>query len=196
MTEYTYEFETQLIDWAQAKQSSKRFAHTQRVVETVTTLAERWSPDNIMPLRLAGWIHDSAKHKDPEKLLRYALKYGLEVSPSEENNPSLLHGVVAYWKANKQFQLHDDIIRTACTYHTVGNPAMTLTDKLFFLADLIEPERDFPMVDVLRDLAMTDVDRAMLVAVDGTLRYLLSRKKVIDPRVLLLYNALITEGVT
>lgn len=189
------DIEPQIMEWSHKKQSGKRFAHTQRVVETVDALAEKWAPENRFALRLAGWIHDAYKQQDPQKLLSYAQKTGLEISEWERQNPMLLHGMVAYWKAHKKFTLHDDCIRTACTYHTTGSPHMKLTDKLFFLADLIEPGRDFPMVDLIREMAWVDVDKAMLLAIDGTLRYLLSKKAQIDPRVLLLYNELLQNDL-
>ena len=105
----------------------------------------------------------------------------------------LLHGLIAYWRASEKFGLDDHVIRSACAYHTTGSPEMSLPDKLLFLADLIEPVRSFPLVDQIRALAKIDVDQAMLLAVDGTLRYLLSSKRIIDPRIILLYNQLVRE---
>ena len=160
-------------------------------METVTLLAEKWAPDDIMVCRLAGWIHDSVKNYSDEKMLHQAQKFRIPIGPIEWEKPMLLHGIVAYYRAAKKFDLHDERIKSACAHHTTGHPDMTLTDKLLFLADLTEPDRSFPMVDHIRDLAMIDVDKAMLLAVDGTLRYLLSRKRVVDPRLLLLYNQLV-----
>lgn len=177
--------------WARKRQSAKRFAHTERVVEAVTALAEKWSPDEVMMCRLAGWIHDAAKSYSDSKMLQRAQDYRVPISAIEREKPMLLHGIVAYHRAAKKFGIDDARIKTACAYHTTGSPDMSLTDKLLFLADLIEPERNFPLVDHIRDLAMIDVDKAMLLAVDGTLRYLLSSKRIIEPRILLLYNELV-----
>jgi predicted HD superfamily hydrolase involved in NAD metabolism len=189
--EYTPELESQIAAWSQERQEEERFAHTVRVVETVTRLAAKWSPADVMMLRLAGWIHDAAKSMPDDKLLAYAEKKGVEITPAEREVPMLLHGVVAYLKADKKFDLHDERIRTACAYHTTGHPSMSMTDKLLFLADLIEPSRDFPLVTALRDMVMIDIDQTMLMAVDGTIRYLMDRQRVIDPRVLDLYNVLV-----
>jgi predicted HD superfamily hydrolase involved in NAD metabolism len=192
-THYTPEFEAQIMAWARKKETPRRFAHTQRVVETATLLAEKWAPDQVMVCRLAGWIHDAVKHKPPQNLYRLAQKFGVEISPAERQTPMLLHGVVAYHKAAKKFDFQDEQIRTACAYHTTGHPDMNLVDKLVFLADLTEPERDFPLVETLRQVVMVSVNKAMLLAIDGTLQYLLARKRLIDPRVLLLYNVLIMQ---
>jgi predicted HD superfamily hydrolase involved in NAD metabolism len=189
--EYTPELESEIAAWSQGRQEEERFTHTQRVVETVTRLAEKWSPSDVMMLRLAGWIHDAAKSMPDDKLLAYAEKKGVEITPAEREVPMLLHGVVAYLKADKKFDLQDERIRTACTYHTTGHPSMSLTDKLLFLADKIEPESDFPGVHILREMVMMDVDQTLLVFLDGMIRYLLDRRRVIDPRVLDFYNGLV-----
>lgn len=190
---YTPAFESEIIAWAKKREPEKRFAHTERVVATVTQLAQQWSPDQVMVCRLAGWIHDAAKHKSDERLYELAQHYKVEISQAERQTPMLLHGVVAYHKAAEKFKFHDEQIRTACAYHTTGSPEMNLADKLVFLADLIEPARDFPLVGTLRQLATIDVDKAMLLAIDGTLRYLLTEKKMVDPRVILLYNRLLNS---
>ena len=72
MKEYTPEFEERIIEWSRKRQSEKRFAHTERVVETVTVLAEQWSPEHVMALRLAGWIHDATKSYSDSKMLQRA----------------------------------------------------------------------------------------------------------------------------
>ena len=193
MTEYTAELEERIIAWVRKRESAKRFAHTERVVDAVTMLAEKWSPDYLTVCRLAGWIHDACKSYSDAKMLQRAQKYRVPIGPIEWEKPMLLHGVIAYHRAAKKFDLDDERIKSACAHHTTGHPDMNLTDKLVFLADLIEPERNFPLVDHIRDLAMIDVDKAMLLAVDGSLRYLLSSKRIIDPRLLLLYNQLVRQ---
>lgn len=194
--EYSEQLEREIIQWARRRESTKRFAHTERVVAEATQLAATWAPQETMVCRLAGWIHDAAKHVPSDELLEFAMLNDIPVSPAELETPMLLHGIVGYHKASKKFGIDDDRIRTACAYHTTGSPYMNLTDKIVFLADLIEPERNFPMVDVIRKMAYVDINQAMLISVDNTMRYLLTRLKPIDPRVLLLYNVLIKEQPT
>jgi predicted HD superfamily hydrolase involved in NAD metabolism len=192
---YTPEFEQKIRKWARKRETVARFAHTERVVETVTTLASRYAPNQIIVCRLAGWIHDAAKHEAPKDLLACAEKYGAEITPTERANPDLLHGVVAYWRAYEEFGLQDEQIRTACAYHTTGHPAMNLVDKLLYIADLIEPGREFPSVETIRQLAKVDVDEALFLALDRTIRHLLDRRKTIETRVVDVYNVLLkTKG--
>ncbi|HLA44855.1 MAG TPA: hypothetical protein VJZ27_15530, partial [Aggregatilineales bacterium] len=94
---------------------------------------------------------------------------------------------------DKVFDLNDERVRTACAYHTTGSPDMNLVDKLVYLADLIEPERDFPQVELLRGGATENIDATILISIDNTVRYLLDRNRPIDPRVIELYNGLTRE---
>lgn len=191
--DYTPEFEKEVKHWVRDREAKKRYAHTKRVVATATTLAKEWAPEDVMVCRLASWIHDAAKHYSDALLLRTALEAGVSVSEFEWRTPMLLHGIVAYVEADREFQLNDERIRTACAYHTTGSPDMNLVDKLVYLADLIEPERDFPSVEILRAGAMENIDATILVSIDNTIRYLLDKNRPIDPRVVDLYNHLTRE---
>lgn len=193
----TPEFENALREWSREHQTAKRFAHTTRVVETAQKLAEKWLPEEAVICRLAGWIHDAAKELPDKQLLRYALEHHLPISKAEYDTPMLLHGAVAYSMASIEFVFEDERIRTACAYHTTGSPDMNTADKIVYMADLIEPEREFPSVETIRKLAFkVDLDKALFFSIVQTLQYLAQREKPIDPRVVELYNVLIKTGVT
>jgi len=191
MTPYTPEFEEQVAAWIRKRVSGKRYTHIQGVVQTAERLARVWSPDAVAVCRLAGWIHDAAKHFDDTQMLDRAFLGGVSVRAAERENPMLLHGVVGYLEAAQEFGLDDPQLRSACTFHTTGSPDMNTVDKVVYLADMLEPGRDFAGIDELRQLVLQDLDAALLLAVDMTLRSLLERRKLIDPRVILLYNVLV-----
>jgi nicotinate-nucleotide adenylyltransferase len=46
---------------------------------------------------------------------------------------------------------------------------MTLLEKIIYLADYIEPNRDFPGVDELRKLTYEDIDKAMALGLEMSL---------------------------
>lgn len=188
---YSAELEARIKAWSREQQSPKRFRHTESVVETVTSLAERWAPQEILACRIAAWIHDSAKKYDDATLLEMAENQDLPITKFERENPMLLHGIVAYSMAAEKFDVDDDRLRTACAYHTSGAAEMTLFDKLVFLADKIEPGRDFPSVEQIREAARQDIDWAVWLFVEGNIRYLIGRMKTIDPRAIELYNDLL-----
>jgi predicted HD superfamily hydrolase involved in NAD metabolism len=192
---YTPDFEERVSAWALAKIPPKRHAHVKGVVATVDTLARRYMPDEVMRARLAGWIHDAAKHWSDKDLLECAESRGFPVSAGERDVPMLLHGLVGYILADDVFGLNDDRLRSACALHTTGAAGMNTLDKIVFLGDLIEPGRVFPDVERLRREAERDLDAGVLLAADVTLRYLIDKGRVIDPRAFELRNELVKAGV-
>ena len=192
---YTPEFEAAVQAWAEQRIKPKRLTHVRGVVAMVDHLARRYAPDEVMCVRLAGWIHDAAKHLPDEELLRLAEMRHLPITESERYVPMLLHGAIGYALAAEAFGLDDPRLQTACAYHTTGAPGMNAADKIVFLGDMIEPTRDFLGVEAIRAQAERDLDAAVLMAVDYTLRYILDWRRYMDPRAVLLRNELLVAGV-
>lgn len=190
---YTEQLEAEIQAWALARIKTKRHEHVQGVVDTADALAAQYLPAARQQARLAGWMHDAAKVLSDEELLQQATHYHLAISESERLVPMLLHGVVGYLQAADAFNLDDKAIMTACRYHTAGHPQMQTLDKIVFVADLIEPSRDFPDVDRLREVAYQSLDQAVLLAADRTLQYLVLKGRLIAPDLLLLRNRLLQE---
>lgn len=189
------DLETQVRVWAEAQLDDDRLAHVRGVVATVTDLAARYTPEHVARLRLAAWIHDVAKGWDDAALLDYAERHELPVTPGDRAMPLLLHGAVAYRLAAAHFGLDDPLIESACRLHTTGAPEMTVTDKILYVADLIEPTREFKSVARLRCAARRDLDEATLRGVDVVLKRLIRKQRSIDPRALALHNHLVAAGV-
>ena len=60
----------------------------------------------------------------------------------------------------------DDEIYSAIYYHTTGHANMTLLEKIIYLADYIEPSRDFPGVDTLRKVCYEDLYKGLLLGLE------------------------------
>ena len=192
---YTAEFEAQVSAWAMTRLDAARLVHVRGVVETAGRLAERYAPDQVMRVRLAGWLHDIAKYWDDDALLRYAESHDIPISAGEHAVPMLLHGAVGYAVAAELFGLDDPQLQSACALHTTGAPDMATADKIVFLADLIEPTRPDSRVGAVRRLAERDLDAAVLCAVDTVFKHLIRRQRIIDERAFGLRNQLIASGV-
>ncbi len=170
-----------IVEKIRAVQSAKRFEHTMGVAYTACALAMRYDCD-IEKAYTAGLLHDCAKHLKDEKLLSLALKYDLGVSDLERRFPFLLHGKVGALIAKKTFDIHDEDILNAVTYHTSGRPAMSLLEKIVFISDYIEPNRDkAENLPYLRKLAFEDIDLTVLRISEDTVRYLTELDKEVDP---------------
>ncbi len=162
-------------------QSKKRFQHTMGVTYTSCALAMHYGAD-LDKAYYAGLLHDCAKHLKDEKLLSLASKYDLGVTGVEKDNPFLLHGKVGALIAEKTFDISDPEILDAIRYHTTGRPGMSLLEKIVFVADYIEPNRDkAPNLEKVRALAFEDLDLTVIKVIEDTLNYLKDKAKSIDP---------------
>ncbi|MDO5037197.1 MAG: bis(5'-nucleosyl)-tetraphosphatase (symmetrical) YqeK [Tissierellia bacterium] len=153
----------------------KRFAHNQRVAKTARDLAltHGLDPDRAY---LAAILHDIAKTKDLDQLKALAQAYQVDWTPEFDRMPQIAHGFIGAQMARMDLGLEDEEILGAIAYHTTGREAMSQLEKLVYLADYIEPGRDFPGVDKARDLAKKDLDQAMVYALTRTLGFLLQEK--------------------
>jgi predicted HD superfamily hydrolase involved in NAD metabolism len=164
------------------KLKKKRFRHTIGVQYTSICLAMRYGED-LNKASYAGLLHDCAKNMGADKLLLTCRQQGLPVTPSEEKNPGLLHGRVGARMAETLYNVKDDDILNAITWHTTGHPDMSLLEKIVFTADYIEPGRDqAPDLERLRQMAFTDLDMAVYLILKQTLDYLKTGSDAIDPK--------------
>ncbi len=164
--------------------SGKRFQHTLGVAYTAAAMAMKYEVD-VKKALIAGLLHDCAKCMSDEKLLKLSEKENIEVTDVERRNPYLLHAKVGAMLASKEYDIDDEEILDAITYHTTGRPGMTDLDKIVFVADYIEPGRDkAPNLAKVRKLAFEDLDGAVKRILKDTLKYLEGEKgsdSEIDP---------------
>ncbi len=160
--------------------SAHRALHIRGVAIESRRLAIRYGCDPRKAY-LAGYLHDCAKGFSREENELYAQKYNI-IIPEEEWSlgNSLIHSKVGAFFAKDYFGVDDREIFDAIYYHTVGRPDMTLLEKIVFIADYIEPERDQDSavpLDVLRSLAYEDIDRAVCDIVYCCYDYITSVQK-------------------
>jgi len=164
-----------------SKMTEKRYEHTLGVEYTCACLAMRYGID-MEKAMTAGLLHDCAKHLLPEKKLQKCKKYNLPVQEFERKNPELLHAKLGAYFAEHKYGVNDAEILSAITWHTTGRPAMTMLDKIVYIADYIEPNRNqAPNLSIVRDLAFKDIDLCLLTILQDSLDYLNKKKVAVDP---------------
>ena len=141
---------------ARERLSAKRYGHTLRVAETAEDLARAHSIDP-QRTRLAALLHDAARELSPDEFLDLALDWGLPIEGPERENPKLLHGPVAAELARRELDVEDGEVLDAIREHTTGRPGMGPLSLVLYVADKIEPARDYPSVGRLRRLAREDL---------------------------------------
>lgn len=152
--------------------SPKRFAHTLGVVDMAKRLASHYGA-SVQQAEVAALLHDAMKERPLQEMQTMVMDAQIAVDLEMLNNGALLHGPAAAAYAKLELQIQDESICEAIRVHTLGSTHMSLLDKIIFLADYIEPNRDFPGVEELRALAFKDLNAAVIRAYDGTIRHLL-----------------------
>ena len=162
-------------------QKESRFAHTLGVVETAIQLAKQYHVDE-RKAEIAALLHDCAKGFGGQEQLRLCQKYGLTITEAEERNPFLLHAKLGAYLAKADYGIDDEEILDAIRWHTTGRPEMTQLDKIIYIADYIEPNRNqAPNLDEIRRLARVSLDECLYTILKATLAYLRTKNDVIDP---------------
>lgn len=154
------------------KLSPKRFTHTLGVVEMAKKLARTYHIDETQA-HMAALLHDVMKESSLQEMQDIVKEGHIEVDQEMLNNGALLHGPAGAAYAKVRLHIEDVDICEAIRVHTLGSTSMSTLDKIIFLADYIEPNRNFPGVEELRQLAFIDLNRAVVSAYDGTIRHLL-----------------------
>ena len=161
-------------------QDKDRYEHTKGVMYTAGCLAMAYGYD-MQKAMLAGLLHDCAKCIPNKKKLKMCSQHHIPVSEFEQEHPFLLHAKLGAYVAKAKYDVTDENILSAITWHTTGKPEMTLLEKIVYIADYIEPKRDkAPNLAIVRKLAFQDLDECMYKILGDTLAYLEENPKDID----------------
>jgi predicted HD superfamily hydrolase involved in NAD metabolism len=175
--------------------SEHRYEHSLGVQETAIKLANQFHAD-VDKACIAGLVHDCAKGFSNETLLKMAVEYGVDINEVYRFQPELLHGPVGAYVAQMEFNIDDEEILHAIRYHTTGCENMSLLDKIIYIADYIEPGRNFPGVDALRQETYNDIDRGVLMALDNTIKYVIERRQLIDVLTIKARNFILSSPIS
>jgi len=165
---------------ARSRLSEGRYGHTMRVADTAADLARVHGLDEDRT-RLSALIHDAARETGPEEFLRLAQEWELPVGEPERQSPKLLHGPVAAELARRELGVEDEEILEAVRAHTTGKPGMGPLALALYVADKIEPARDYPSVERLRRLAREDLHAAATESLQRAIAHNEERGKDVHP---------------
>ena len=161
-------------------QDKERYEHTKGVMYTASCLAMAHGYD-IQKAMVAGLLHDCAKCIPNAEKLSLCKEHNIHVTAIEAENPFLLHAKLGAFLAETEYDITDPEIIHAIKVHTTGEPDMSTLDKIIYIADYIEPNRDLPGIERLRMLAYTDLDAALKLGLNMTLEYLARQGSEVSP---------------
>lgn len=170
--------EEKIINYLNENLKKKRIKHSLGVRDTAVELAKIYCAD-IEKARLAGLVHDCAKNLNNEEMLNIAEKSGYTISMVCRKNYTLLHGAAGAYIAKTIMGIDDDEIINAVKYHTTGRENMSILEKIIYIADYTEPNRNFPGVEKLRLLSFENLDKALLRAFDNTIKYVVDNGQLL-----------------
>ncbi len=178
-----------------ARLKPSRFRHSLGVAETAAQLAARFGVD-AEAARTAGLLHDCAREFPNEAMRAEADKRQIPYGPIERAMPLLLHAYLGAVRVRELYGVDDDAIEQAIYRHTVGGPQMTRLDKIIWYADMIEPSRDYPEVEMLRRLAReASLDEMLLAGLTESIKFVAAKGHLLHPRTIEARNELLLRGV-
>lgn len=170
--------------------SEKRYRHSLYTAETASELAKVFGED---PLRayVSGLVHDCTRETELEEQRTMLKTLDIQVDSVTYDISELLHAYSAEYILRNKFEIQDEIIIFAVRFHTTGKENMNLLEKLIFLSDVIEPSRNFPGVEDIRQLSRQSIDMALIAAFDSSIRFLMGKKALIHPNTVYARNFVI-----
>lgn len=167
--------------------TNSRYEHTIRVVETAVALGSRFG-ENQQKIELAAAFHDYAKYWNKEEMKKIIMDNDLPADMLDYHD-ELWHGPVGAVLVREKYGIDDQDIFNAIVWHTTGHAQMSKLEKIIFLADYIEPGRNFLGLEEVREAAERDLDEACFLTSRNTIAYLVSRKMLVYPETINAYNA-------
>ena len=179
-----------MMESVQEQMPAKRWKHTLGVMKTAVELAQRFKGDSEKA-DLASLLHDYCKYWPVERQKQVLIDAGDTDNDILLFDKQLWHAPAAAIEVSTIFGVEDIEVLNAIRYHTSGRVGMTLLEKIVCLADYMEPGRDFPEVNKIRELAEHSLEKALVAGIDSTICHLFSKGRKVFPLTILARNSLI-----
>lgn len=136
----------------EATLSEKRFRHSEGVCDGALSLAGHYGIDKRKAY-LAAILHDCAKRYKEHSMIEKCSEHGIIADEYMESHPETAHGLLGAELAKSEYGVYDTDILNAIRYHTTGRPNMSNLEKIIYIADVIDPNRQLDFTEEIRRLA-------------------------------------------
>ena len=165
-----------------ARLNKNRFAHSIGVANTAVDIAKRFNLDTEQAY-VAGLLHDCAREFENEQLPVEAAKRSIPIIDVEYAVPLLLHAPIGAVMVNEVYGVDDPAVIQAIARHTVADKNMSPLDMIIYFADMIEPHRNYPGVDELRQLTQSaTLDQMFFEGLNQSLAFVISKGSLVHPK--------------
>ncbi|MCC8160389.1 MAG: bis(5'-nucleosyl)-tetraphosphatase (symmetrical) YqeK [Oscillospiraceae bacterium] len=173
--------------------SPKRYAHSLGVADEAKRLALKYGADEEKAYT-AGLLHDCAKGYSIEEQIELCERLNVLLDDAALQCPPVIHGFLGSVIAKTEYGINDEEILSAIKYHTVGRAGMSLLEKIVYIADMTEVNRDFDGVENLRETLERGLNEALMLSVEQQLKLQTKRRGVIHPNIIYMWNDLLKEN--
>ena len=156
-----------------------RFIHTLGVVSVAKKLAKL---NNVSEEKaeIAALSHDIAKNMQLEEMQKLMNENNIILSEDEKITTELWHSILAPIVAKERLGIEDEEILSAIRWHTTGKENMSKLDKIIYIADMIEPSRNFEGLEEIRRVTLENLDKGVTLGLNHSIEYLLKKGVLID----------------
>lgn len=164
-----------------------RYYHSLCVADEAKRLAEKYG-GNEEKCYLAGLLHDITKNASYEEHFSIFKDNNITLSQIEMSAEKLWHAVSGALYIKNNLNINDTEILDAVRYHTTAKADMSLTAKILYLADFTSKDRNYPDVNIIRNLVDKSLDEAFIYALKYSIIDLTERSKAIHPDTVAAFN--------
>ena len=159
-----------------------RVAHVLGCRDCAIELARLYGENETDAAR-AGLLHDITKAIDGPLQLTLCAEYGIVLDTFSRRFPKTLHALTGSLVAERIFGENENVVSAIC-HHTTGRANMTLLEKIIYIADYVEVNRNFPGVEEMRALAYRVLDAAVLMGLESAVAHVKRQGQDLAPATL------------
>ena len=174
--------------YKEAKQilSEKRFRHSEGVVDRAIEYAKIYGVD-IEIAKLTAIAHDIAKELSREQEQLYIKQYNIQLDEIESISHNLLHAKIGSYICMDKYGFTEDMAN-AVKYHTTGRPNMSLLEKIIYLADATDINRNYDDMDYYVNTIKDNIDIGMREVSKWVINDLMQKNKIVHLNSVKCYN--------
>ncbi len=159
-----------------------RVAHVLGCRDAAIELARLYGENEVDAAR-AGLLHDITKAIDGPLQLTLCGEYGMVLDEFSRAYPKTLHALTGSLVADRVFGESEAVVSAIC-HHTTGRANMTTLEKIIYIADYIEANRDFPGVEEMREAAKRSLDETMRMGLESAVAHVKRQGQALAPATL------------
>ncbi len=189
------EYLIELAKKVKFKMPSALYRHSTGTLEYAAGLAESNSGTiNFFNLGVSSILHDYGKIFSYNELKSIARKNKLNISDFELDCPPLMHGLAGDFLVARDFGINDKKILKSIKFHTIGYCDMILEDKILFISDKIEKNREYEGIEDFRKISRKNIDLCLEEIYKSTIIYVMEKRRSLHPETSKIWNSIYVGG--